>query len=221
MYLKKSELINIIQDLKTFEQPKVRYEQYFTDAIATADIFFHIAFEQNDLSDRIVIDLGCGTGNLTVAAAILGAKKVIGIDIDADALAICSENLQKLDLESRVLLFNTDITKINWDEFIQKNDLGFIHENHPIMAVSNPPFGVKHRGVDLLFLKRGLEIADIIYSLHLSNSKGRTYLTEKIQKNGGRVDRIFPLSLVLKHSYSFHSQKFKRIATDLYRITRI
>ena len=59
--LKKSELINIIQDMDTFTHPKVAYEQYVTDAIATADLLFHIAFEQQDLIGNIVIDLGCGT----------------------------------------------------------------------------------------------------------------------------------------------------------------
>ena len=39
-----------------------------------------------DLSGKTVIDFGCGSGILAIAAIKLGAEKVIGIDIDPQAL---------------------------------------------------------------------------------------------------------------------------------------
>ena len=39
-----------------------------------------------DVSDRTVLDLGTGSGVLTMAAALSGARRVIGIDVDVDAI---------------------------------------------------------------------------------------------------------------------------------------
>ena len=39
-----------------------------------------------DVSDRTVLDLGTGSGVLSMAAALSGARRVIGIDVDQDAV---------------------------------------------------------------------------------------------------------------------------------------
>jgi ribosomal protein L11 methyltransferase len=39
-----------------------------------------------DLSDRTVLDLGTGSGVLSMAAALSGARRVVGIDVDQDAI---------------------------------------------------------------------------------------------------------------------------------------
>ena len=39
-----------------------------------------------DVSDLTVLDLGTGSGVLTMAAALSGARRVVGIDVDADAI---------------------------------------------------------------------------------------------------------------------------------------
>ena len=44
------------------------------------------------VNDRIVIDLGCGSGILSLAASLLGARKVFGIDICEQALEHAREN---------------------------------------------------------------------------------------------------------------------------------
>ncbi|MHA1519898.1 MAG: METTL5 family protein [Promethearchaeota archaeon] len=222
--LKKSELINVIQGLKTFNPPKIRYEQYITDAITTADIFFHIGFEQQDLENKIVLDLGCGTGNLTVAAALMGADHVIAIDVDPDALALCKENVDALDLGNKVTCIQADLGKEDLRDIIsqswRKEEWGEFSPGS-IVTVTNPPFGVKVRGADIIFLKQALKASSVIYSLHLAHPKGRDFLVQKITKLGARVDRVFPLSMVLKHTYKFHSKKQKRITADLYRILPI
>ncbi len=48
--------------------------------------------EQADLAGRRVIDYGCGSGILAIAAARLGAAQVTGIDIDPQALVSAREN---------------------------------------------------------------------------------------------------------------------------------
>jgi ribosomal protein L11 methyltransferase len=42
--------------------------------------------DEIDVSDRTVLDLGTGSGVLAVAAALRGARSVVGIDLDQDAI---------------------------------------------------------------------------------------------------------------------------------------
>jgi len=204
--LKKSEFINYIQGLKSFQDPKIEYEQYQTDAIATADLFYHIAFEFNDLLDNLIVDLGAGSGNFTIAAALLGCSKVISVDLDSNALNILKENALEFNLLDKIHIIQADLRERDiTDDIIDFKKENF-NENSKIVVVSNPPFGVHNKG------------ADIVYSIHNSDEKTREYLAKKIAKFGGIVSERATLYLMLKKTYKFHSKKVKRIKTDVYRI---
>lgn len=49
---------------------------------------------KTDLKDKIVIDYGCGSGILGVAALLLGAKKVYATDIDPQAVLATKQNAE-------------------------------------------------------------------------------------------------------------------------------
>jgi len=51
--------------------------------------------DQADVKDKVVIDYGCGSGILAIAAALLGAKKVIGVDTDPQALEATQTNAKR------------------------------------------------------------------------------------------------------------------------------
>jgi SAM-dependent methyltransferase len=53
-------------------------------------------------SGDTVIDVGCGSGVLSFVAARLGAGRVIGSDLSAEAIEIARENARSLGLEDRV-----------------------------------------------------------------------------------------------------------------------
>ncbi len=55
-----------------------------------------------DLDDQTVVDFGCGSGILGIAALKLGATKVIGIDIDPQALLASKDNAQRNQVEDRL-----------------------------------------------------------------------------------------------------------------------
>ena len=58
-----------------------------------------------------VLDVGCGSGILSITAALLGAAEVLAIDIDGDAVAVAEENVIKNGCESIVRIVRADLTK--------------------------------------------------------------------------------------------------------------
>ena len=65
----------ILEDVDDFEEPKINLEQYKTRPHLAA-CMLHSAKCNLDIEDKIVVDLGCGTGCLSLGAVVLEAKKV-------------------------------------------------------------------------------------------------------------------------------------------------
>jgi ribosomal protein L11 methyltransferase len=57
-----------------------------------------------DLSGQTVLDYGCGSGILAIAAAKLGAKRVWAVDIDPQALLASDANAAENEVEDRIVL---------------------------------------------------------------------------------------------------------------------
>jgi ribosomal protein L11 methyltransferase len=60
-------------------------------------------------SGAAVLDIGCGSGILSVAAALMGAGSVLGVDIDDDAVAIARENAAKNGCADTVRIVKGDL----------------------------------------------------------------------------------------------------------------
>ena len=58
-----------------------------------------------------VLDVGCGSGILSIAAALCGAGSVKGVDIDAEAVSVARDNLVKNGLGNDVEVFEGDVTE--------------------------------------------------------------------------------------------------------------
>lgn len=58
-----------------------------------------------DLEGKTVIDFGCGSGILAIAALKLGAKRAIGIDIDPQAILASTNNAEANGVADRLELF--------------------------------------------------------------------------------------------------------------------
>ena len=56
----------------------------------------------HDLTGKTVIDYGCGSGILAVAAVLLGAKLVYALDIDTQALMATTMNAEKNGVRDRI-----------------------------------------------------------------------------------------------------------------------
>ncbi|HHC6893572.1 TPA: 50S ribosomal protein L11 methyltransferase [Vibrio parahaemolyticus] len=61
--------------------------------------------ESMDLSGKTVIDFGCGSGILAIAAIKLGAEKVIGIDIDPQALLASKDNAERNGVANKLEVY--------------------------------------------------------------------------------------------------------------------
>jgi ribosomal protein L11 methyltransferase len=59
----------------------------------------------SDLKGRSVIDYGCGSGILAVAALKLGAESVVGIDIDPQAVQATGDNARRNGVEGRIEVY--------------------------------------------------------------------------------------------------------------------
>ena len=95
MSASKSSLAVALSKLKLFSKPDVKLEQYPTDSEIAAEILWN-AHMRGDLDNKIVADLGCGTGILGIGALLLGAKKVFFVDIDKNALEILKQNFSRV-----------------------------------------------------------------------------------------------------------------------------
>ncbi|WP_243050782.1 50S ribosomal protein L11 methyltransferase [Dyella sp. RRB7] len=58
-----------------------------------------------DLRGKRVIDFGCGSGILAIAALKLGAASAIGVDNDPQALTASADNAERNDVAERLALF--------------------------------------------------------------------------------------------------------------------
>jgi len=80
------------------EYPKAEYEIVINPGMAfgtgnheTTTLMIEEIFKQN-LNDKTVLDMGCGTGVLGILASMRGAAKIIAIDIDTWAVNSTTEN---------------------------------------------------------------------------------------------------------------------------------
>lgn len=63
-------------------------------------------------NEKIMLDFGCGTGILAIAAAKLGVKKIIAIDIDSDAVSNATENIEINSCHKTITIFKCSIKEI-------------------------------------------------------------------------------------------------------------
>jgi putative methylase len=198
--MKKKGLEIFLQNIPDFRKPKPDLEQYITSADIVADIIF-IAFQMGDIENKNVLDLGCGTGIFSVGAYIAGAKKVIGLDLDKEAIKTAKKF--------------ADENKLNID-FIVKDikDADIICDT----VFMNPPFGAQKSNLnaDRKFIEKAFENGKVIYSLHLT--KTVPFIEKMVSALKGSIDFKKDYKFPIKHSQSFHAKKIVFFEVSLIRI---
>jgi len=191
----------LLSQLAPHPKPKLRLEEYTLDPKSAARMLYVAGYIYDDLCNRRVVDLGCGTGILAIGAALLGAEFVVGVDIDRESIWVARENARK--------------TGVNIEYVV--GDIESIYG--PLdTTLTNPPFGSWKRGADVLFLKKAMKVSKAVYSLHKRGESNRRFLLQKITSLGGKVDSIHEMEITIPHTFNFHHRKRYAIKVDLYRI---
>jgi putative methylase len=211
--IRKKELISIIQNTKTYKNPKVKLEQYTIDALCAVDFVFFAGIEFNDIQNKLIFDLGAGTGRLSLTSAFLQPNYIISIDLDIQALLILMQNVKELQLEKLILPICCDVKYFPIK--VQK-----LCKKYKITTIMNPPFGVQKAKADRSFLKCAMSFSDVIYSIHLANKKVQKFIENFIHKFGWKIDYILPYTMILEREFTFHTQKRKEIKVDIYRFIK-
>ena len=98
--------------------------------------------DANDLRGRDVIDFGCGSGVLAIAALKLGAARVVGVDNDPQALTASADNAERNGVAaSLVLCAPDDFAREPADVLVANILAGPLDELAPLFAACVKPGG--------------------------------------------------------------------------------
>jgi putative methylase len=221
--IRKLDLELFVASLESMPNPKWALEQYTTPEAIAANMLYIAAYTHGDIVGKRVLDLGCGTGRLGLAAAFLGAEQVVGVDIDPEAIEVAKQNAAKAGLADKVQFINADISAV---------------QGHFDTVLQNPPFGVQSREADRPFLVKALSSADAVYSLHnhpevderlikiLKSSQGfiqvqpSPFLEKFVAKNGGTVAAVYAMLMTIPKMFDFHTKLKHDFVIDLYVIKK-
>jgi len=200
----KSALAQQLGVVAGFDDPRASLEQYRTPPEVAASLV-HTADLQGDIEGQTVVDLGCGTGMLALAAALRGPRRVVGVDLDADPLATARDNERRAGTTSTVEWVRADATT-----------LPLSIENATV--VMNPPFGAQagNEHADRAFLETASEIATVSYSIH--NEGSQSFVESFAADNGGEVTHAFAVELDIPHQFDFHESETEAIDAEAFRI---
>jgi putative methylase len=203
MIVKKKKLEILLSKIKSNPTPKAYMEQYTIPCEVASTILHMAAYTFNDIIKRTVCDLGCGSGRLAIGAAYLGAEEVIGVDLDEKSIMTAKLNAQMANVKVDWVIGDIDIITGNVDTVLE-----------------NPPFGVKKHGADLKFIRKALSIGKVIYSIHKSGERNRKFISEFVEKNGGKITSIIGTNISIPYTFKFHKKPKYNVKADIYRIAK-
>lgn len=123
--------------------------------------------------DARVLDVGCGSGILSIGAALLGASEVTGVEIDPDAVAVAEENVEKNGLAGRIRILQGDLTEgLDLEaDIIVANLMADL-----VMRLADP--AAEHLAKDGIFISSGILI------------EKREQVSEAIRSAGFTIERV-------------------------------
>jgi putative methylase len=198
-----TKIIVFVDKIDSFRSPKIHLEQYSLPSDLIALI---LILTSDDLIGQNVVDLGCGTGRLTLPIKKFFSDRVLGVDIDSDAtnhlIQSQKQNLLSLDLLVASVEF---LETFNWGKKYQTTFM-------------NPPFGTKRRKLDLVFLNQALKYSQTIISVHKSNPETQKIITQLGKQYEKKVEILATVNFPQFPSFQFHRKYKHYVCVDLVRI---
>ena len=200
-----------LESLSVFENPKVSLEQYHTPPRTAAEMLHAVDMDMG-LSGKTVLDLGCGCGILGLGCVNRGALKVIGIDVDKDALEIAERNRIDVGLTcGEISYLQKDVRSLQREDLPDPSVFDIV--------VTNPPFGTRSKNIDTLFVEKGLEFSNVVYSIHKSST--RDFLVKKAKEMGVHASFMFENEdFPIAATYEFHKLAQHFIKVDIIKFER-
>ncbi|ELZ10435.1 METTL5 family protein [Natrialba aegyptia] len=206
-----------LESLADFTDPSPALEQYLTPPEIAAHIT-HLAGLQADL-ERPVVDLGSGTGMLALAAALAGADRVVGVDLDRDALELARENAARVDRAAAVDWVQGTVTPQSLPLSFSGTGVGpRIEDDDDVTVLSNPPFGAQrgNRHADRTFLETARSLATVSYTIH--NEGSQEFVESFAADEGGTVTHTFQAAFPIDRRFEFHTEASTELAAEVFRI---
>jgi putative methylase len=198
--MKQKALEIALEKVPPHPSPHAELEQYRTPAPVAAEILY-IAHAHGDIEGKRIIDLGCGTGMLAIGAALLGAKDVIGVDVDEQSVRIAHRIAQEKGL-------SIDFYVMDISELKEQGDT----------VVMNPPFGCQVPHADMPFLEKALELCPVSYSLHSTQSE--EFIRQSAKRLNATVTFEKRFTYEILHTFEFHRKDRMEFQATLFRIER-
>lgn len=193
-----------LEAVQDFPDPQAELEQYLTPPDVASHIC-HRAALSGDLAETTVVDLGTGTGMLALCAALYEPTRVVGLEVDRDALAVAQANERRLDPP----------TAVEWVQgAVGSSPLSTVEAT----VLANPPFGAQlgNRGADRAFLAAASTIGRVSYTIH--NEGSRATIEAIADEYGGTVTHAFATELAIDHRFAFHTEQRHEQAAEVFRI---
>lgn len=206
----RKELAIFLSQLKVFDNPFIQLEQYPSDSDVAAKLLWQATLDEN-IEERTVIDLGCGTGILGIGALLMGAKHIVFVDIDASVYPILKDNLkfvkEEYEFPGTYEFINSDVHSFNLNKISKTTDAS------NAVVIMNPPFGTKIKHADKKFLECAIKCSNHIYSMHKSSTK--VFLDAYARTNELTIGWQETTSFPLKNTHKGHIKRIERIEVDI------
>jgi len=187
--LRQRDIEMLLSQVRTFQKPNIKLEQYQTPPRIAAMILWR-AYQLGHIENKVIGDFCCGTGMFGIGAKQLGAKKVIGLEIDKEALEIAKQNAAKLEVDIEFIEEDVRTTERKFDTVFM-----------------NSPFGVQGGIKDQEFLLSALKASMISYSIHLHQERNIIFLKSFVKNHNKEVKEIIKAEFEIPKIYSFHTKK--------------